>query len=238
MCIRDRDGGALRYASAELRADRELVLFAVSRNGRVIKYQSEQLRGDREIALAAVKQYWGALHWLDESLRHDREIALLAVSQFGPSISYISRDLCADHEIVLTAVCKCGSSLEHASPALRGERAIALSAIAQCPGAIAHVSDKLLSDDSFLCDCKTSYFILRVAMLSGRECILAVDPERGGADDKERVVGLCCRKLGIGTVKHAELVFGRQPVPRMPLSCWPGLALGKVNDIQLVLGTE
>ena len=50
-----KDGLALRRASPELRADREIVLAAVAQNGWALEYASTELQADHEIVLAAVK---------------------------------------------------------------------------------------------------------------------------------------------------------------------------------------
>ena len=44
-----RNGLALGYASAELRADREVVLVAVQQDGGALKHASPELRADREL---------------------------------------------------------------------------------------------------------------------------------------------------------------------------------------------
>ena len=46
-------GYALEYASAELRADREVVLAAVQQYGDALGYASEELQADLEVKLAA-----------------------------------------------------------------------------------------------------------------------------------------------------------------------------------------
>jgi hypothetical protein len=47
---------ALQYTSDELRADKEVVLAAVTRNGMALQYTSDELRDDKEVVLAAVTQ--------------------------------------------------------------------------------------------------------------------------------------------------------------------------------------
>ena len=42
-----QDADALEYASAELRADREVVLAAVAQKGLAVKYASDELRSRR-----------------------------------------------------------------------------------------------------------------------------------------------------------------------------------------------
>eukprot|EP00971_Amphidinium_carterae_P161202 3196357-Amphidinium_carterae.1 len=51
--VKKMSGLALRYASERLRADREIVLAAVSTCGVMIGVASQDLVGDREIAIAA-----------------------------------------------------------------------------------------------------------------------------------------------------------------------------------------
>jgi len=46
-------GYALRYASLELRGDKEVVLAAVAHDGYALRYASEELRGDKEAVLVA-----------------------------------------------------------------------------------------------------------------------------------------------------------------------------------------
>ena len=50
-----RDGhGALRYASYELRANREVIMAAVAQSGGALSYASMGLRADRDFILAAM----------------------------------------------------------------------------------------------------------------------------------------------------------------------------------------
>ena len=51
------DGYALRYASAELRDDREVVLAAVARSSRLaLPHACREIRADRGVVLAAVRR--------------------------------------------------------------------------------------------------------------------------------------------------------------------------------------
>ena len=47
---------ALRFASEELKRDREVVIEAVRQNGEAIRFASKQLQRDREVAMEAVRQ--------------------------------------------------------------------------------------------------------------------------------------------------------------------------------------
>ena len=54
---------AVRDASADVQADREVVLVAVARDWRALVHAAEELKGDRELVLAAVKQNGRALEF-------------------------------------------------------------------------------------------------------------------------------------------------------------------------------
>jgi hypothetical protein len=79
------------------------VLAAVSLNGPALKFASDELRADREIVLAAVRQNYKALRYVSDELRADREIVLEAVSLNGPALQYASPALRNDREIVLAS---------------------------------------------------------------------------------------------------------------------------------------
>ena len=80
------DAALLRYASTELRADREVVLAAVKkgRNAvRCLNYAATNLLDDRAIILAAVQQDARCLRHASTELRADREVILAAVKKRG-----------------------------------------------------------------------------------------------------------------------------------------------------------
>ena len=76
-----RDGYALEFAAAELRADRAIVLEAVKQDGSALEFAAAELRADREIVFEAVRHYGSALRFAAEELRADHEIVPEAVEQ-------------------------------------------------------------------------------------------------------------------------------------------------------------
>ena len=60
-------GGALWWASVELKHDREVVIEAVTQHVRVLRFASE-LKGDREVVVEAVRQHGRALRYASEEL--------------------------------------------------------------------------------------------------------------------------------------------------------------------------
>ena len=67
------DARKLENMSEELRADREVVLAAVSQNSEALECAAEELRADREVVLAAVSQNGEALGDAAEELRADSD---------------------------------------------------------------------------------------------------------------------------------------------------------------------
>ena len=61
---------ALRYASAELKGDREIVMEAVKQSGNALRHASAELQGDREIVMVAVERLPAALMYAAPALRN------------------------------------------------------------------------------------------------------------------------------------------------------------------------
>ena len=119
-----KDGRALQYASAELQADRELVLAAV-RNGRALKYASAELQADREVLLLLGFQ---ALFYAPAELRAEREFVLTVVQKYGSALDCASAELRDDREVVLAAVQSYSGALRYASAAQQADYDILLTA--------------------------------------------------------------------------------------------------------------
>jgi|GEM_PF-3992903 len=122
--IAEQDLGALRYASEELKADREFMLKAVGNHGRALEFASEDLRKDREVVLAAVAKNGGALQFASEDLRGDREVVLKAVCKHGFALHYANTALRKDREVVLAAVMNHSPAFEYASEELKKDQEI------------------------------------------------------------------------------------------------------------------
>lgn len=106
-----KDGWALRYASKELRADHDVVLAAVSDIGQALEYASDELRSDRDIVLAAVKRGGSALKYASDELRADRDVVLAAlVYASSDALAYASGSVTGDLEVLDFAIRKAGHS--------------------------------------------------------------------------------------------------------------------------------
>ena len=124
----NQDGGALEFASDELRADAAIVLAAVNQDGCALGYASSELCNDAGIVLAAVNQAGSALKYASPELRADAAIVLAAVNQDGRALGSASSELRADATIVLAAVNQNGIALAYASDALRADAIVAVAA--------------------------------------------------------------------------------------------------------------
>ena len=139
----------LGYVSAELQADREVVLAAVQQAVGSLFYASKELQADREVVLAAVQTCASALEYASAELRADRDVVLVAVmkdSDVLPTLLYASAGLRADREVVLAAVQKSGDALKYASAEMKADRAIVLAAVTKSHRAFWQASAELQLD--------------------------------------------------------------------------------------------
>ena len=63
MIDKQHIGGALLFASDELRKNRRFIMESVMQNGEALKHASEDLRAYRAVVMAAVKQSGWALEY-------------------------------------------------------------------------------------------------------------------------------------------------------------------------------
>ena len=94
----------LRYADDKLKADREVVLAAVSRWPGALRYAHDSLRADRSIVIAAVSKDGHCLMDAHATLRADFEVVKIAVSENGNALHWASPELRADVNLMVTAM--------------------------------------------------------------------------------------------------------------------------------------
>ena len=63
---------------------------AVSEDGEALRFATKEMKGDRELCTAAVAQDWRALKWASEEMKGDRELCMAAVAQNGQAVEYVS----------------------------------------------------------------------------------------------------------------------------------------------------
>ena len=166
----DDVGVCLKYASDELKNDREVVFIAVENSGSSLEYASDEMKVDKEIVLAAIANNEIALMYADESMKKDKEVMLLAISKDlsflfyaekeivleavsadGNRLKFVSEKFKDDKDIVLAAVRSNGKCLEFASFNLRNDIDVVTAAVLNDSSSIDFASDKLkLNKDLFL----------------------------------------------------------------------------------------
>ncbi len=98
------DGFSLRFASEEMRKDRDIVLEAVQNNGLDLEFASDELKRDKSIVLEAVEQNGWAFKYAAGVLKTDRDIILKAATDNGWIYDHIPKEMLIDDSGILSAV--------------------------------------------------------------------------------------------------------------------------------------
>ena len=114
-----RYSGALRNASVELRADRHLVLAAITGDSGAMEYASNAMKADKEFVLAVVARYGYFLRHVSAELQADKQVVLTAVAVNGGSLAFAGESLQADKEVVMAAVVTVSTGAVHVSRLVR-----------------------------------------------------------------------------------------------------------------------
>ena len=156
-------GWNLEHASAELKADRELVLEAVKQTGDALYHATEEMKADRGVVLEAVKNSGLALNCASEELRADREVVIKAVRQHGYALQHASVELRRDRGMVLEAVKQNGTSLRHAFVEMQSDRVVVMEAVRQDGRALEYAADDLKADRGIVVEAMKMHDVLQFA---------------------------------------------------------------------------
>ncbi|CAB9516150.1 expressed unknown protein [Seminavis robusta] len=118
----------LTHASQDLRADRGLVLSAVSVHGEEIQWASGELKADFEVALNAASN-GDVFQQLPLHFRDNKPIVLVAVSRRHDALQHASERLKADIDVAKTAVEFSPLSLQYAAESCKADRGVVLVAV-------------------------------------------------------------------------------------------------------------
>jgi hypothetical protein len=191
----------LQQASAELRADREVVLTAVGLSGDSLRHAPAEMRTDREMVLAAVAQHGYALAYASVELRADRDFVLAAVAVDGLALKHAVPRLRADRGVVVAALAQWGFALGHAAPELRADREVAMAAVASSGLALQHASMELRADREFMMAAVardgSALEYAPTEMQADREMVMAAVSQNGCA--------LCCASAELRTDREVVL---------------------------------
>ena len=140
-------GDALLFASAHLRASRDLLLLAVARGSRVYATLPSDFQLDRDVALAAVRRSGSLILSVPPPLLGDADVVLEAMS--GPckvAMNVVDRSLLSDASFLLRALHVCEWALLRADDQLRADRDFMYRAIDVHPRAFDYASAHLRTD--------------------------------------------------------------------------------------------
>eukprot|EP00403_Amphidinium_massartii_P000076 CAMPEP_0178376808 /NCGR_PEP_ID=MMETSP0689_2-20121128/3594_1 /TAXON_ID=160604 /ORGANISM="Amphidinium massartii, Strain CS-259" /LENGTH=254 /DNA_ID=CAMNT_0019996843 /DNA_START=56 /DNA_END=817 /DNA_ORIENTATION=- len=114
-------GLALGQASEVEKAEKSLVMRAVSQDGLALRHAAASLQADKEVVLAALVHDAYALEYASKGLRSDRDVVMTAVERRGRTLRFAAPSLQADKDVVATAVKQDGSAILFASEELRSD---------------------------------------------------------------------------------------------------------------------
>lgn len=125
-----KNGRELLHLGA-FKDDREIVLAAVKRDSEALRWADPAQRADRSVVLAAVTAFPKAIQFAS-TFRDDRKIALAAVSRDGNALQYL-RALQNDKEVVIAALRNSPKALQYASKRLQSDDDVLAAARANSP---------------------------------------------------------------------------------------------------------
>ena len=123
------NGEILKFASDEIKKNKELVIAAVKQNGLMLEFAHNDLKDDKEVVLFAVLSQGIALQFASDNLKNDRITVLIAVQSRGNALRYASDDLKNDKLVVQNAVQDYGAALKYASDDLKNNKDVVMIAV-------------------------------------------------------------------------------------------------------------
>jgi len=130
------DESFLSRASDEFRADREIVMLAVTQHGANLKYASYALRADSDIVLASLNHRGesgdtDSLQYAADELRSDQKFIfkLISVAGFFDVFGFAAEHIRANRETVLSAIEIDSWCIASASEELRADREVVMAAL-------------------------------------------------------------------------------------------------------------
>lgn len=142
------NGSLLKYASDNLKKDKEVVMKAVCQYGPALEF-ADLFNDDIQVVSAAIEEYFLAFEHASKNLKNNKTMGLAAVKKSWEVLHQLSDQLKDDEDIVLTCVKQYGGSLETASSRLKNDRQFILKAVEKW-GTYKHISHELKKDPEIL----------------------------------------------------------------------------------------
>ena len=124
--------GLIQNISARLRNDQSFIMAAVRINGEMLKYASDDMKANKEIVMAAVRLNGTALDYASDDMKSNKEIVIAAVQNFGISLRFASKGLQNDFDVCIIAVRQNWFAFEIVSEELKSDQSFVLQAVSSC----------------------------------------------------------------------------------------------------------
>ncbi|WP_257275204.1 MULTISPECIES: DUF4116 domain-containing protein, partial [unclassified Endozoicomonas] len=129
-------------------AHKEKVRDVLLKHG--LKYASQQIRNDRDLVLTTIAEAPDNLEYVSEELKGDRHVVMTAITRDGYQLLYAAPKFQDDDVVVKTAISKTPSALKYASERLRGDKNIVQIAVARDIRNLDYASEEVLNDREYL----------------------------------------------------------------------------------------
>ena len=148
----ERSCDSFVYATTELRDNRKLAELACSHQGSAIKYCSARLRGDRELVVVALKSKVpsSVLSLVDEEMRSDEELCLLQLSRQPHYMRDTVSHLRNNKNFVIRAVLETPSVVPHLTPRWHADYDVMYAAVSGGGLYLEHCADNKLTGNKAL----------------------------------------------------------------------------------------
>ena len=129
------------YASAELRADREVVLEAVKINGDCLRHASIEFQNDFEVVMEAVKSQGCALRFASADLRNNFQVCQVAIYSNPTNYHYIGPVMKKNRELAMQAIDLSSVNYKYMDDSLKQDEELAWLAVSSSQSYGLNVTD-------------------------------------------------------------------------------------------------
>jgi hypothetical protein len=145
------NGLLLKDMPDAVKANREMVLTAVSNDGYALKFASEEMKDDEELVLTALKTFNLSTKFASDRLKKDIEFIKKAIDIFPAAIGYTSQDIRHNKEIALFVVKRDFTMCKYLPDKMRDDEDIIFEAVKQTSMSIQrYASDRLKNNKDFI----------------------------------------------------------------------------------------
>ena len=161
------DPSVFMFCPEKMRADKAIVISAVSNDGKALEYASEGLKADKEVVITAVSSNdWGGilfcpLQYASDELKADKEVAMAAITNNLNAFIYVPPSLALDAEISKIFISNVNidrnkATLEKLSKEIKTNKDFILELVAQNGLFLKYASEELQSDKEIVVEAITN----------------------------------------------------------------------------------